>query len=1104
MGKGAKSQTIGYWYRLGVQLAVCHAPIDAMLQLVFGERTGWHGKNNGSDIYLDNLNLFGGEKREGGVRGRVAVNTGESTQLVDRYISAMRGKTSAQRGLLTLVFGDIGSAPNSDLSATNFYQSTIKESVERTLQISPKGILTRADVDITRAQAITLVKSFLPDFTADNFDKHNASLQNNRATALMLLYRTHSLGHNLGKRKLNYALIQPQNLFEQWVRMPVPLNRYTEPFWWCAMNPYFKKVWVRVRCILKGWSGGEAWYPSKAAIKGADFTIDNGEKIECYDMNPAHIIYKIITNHDWGMGYTRLDIDEDSFKKAADTLYEERFGLSLAWRREEVIEEFINIILKTIDARLRINIVTGKFQLLLIRNDYDRSKLPKFNEDNISKIEKFERSAWGDTPNEVTLTYRDRNEDKAVVTVQNLAAVDIQGSVIGSSVEYVGIHEPELAARVAERELATITTQMAKFKLTVNRMAFLLQSGDVFLLNWPPLGIENMALRVLTINKGTYDEGAIEIEAIEDVFGMPDSTYVTPQDTLWTDPYAQPVPVKQARIWEAPYFDITAVVGEQAMQIGSATGHTFSRFFAAPPNHGTPTFSLYGARNDNLAEYDNIFSGQPYTGSFQMLDGIDYTATEIAGTFFQNIPTRILPNKHYIVIDDEAMMIQQIDSVRGIVRVQRGALDTTPKPHTAGTIAWVTNPADAADQTFRARSEQVYYRPLPITTRGMLPLNQANPPFMVTLKGRQELPIVPHYVRLNNLYYPKTIKRKQNLMVTWATRKRAEAVLLPDASGSTTPEPNTLYNWRIYDATQTPNRKIDEKLNVNSSRADFTVPKSNVDVESSMLPTNGLVYAYNFADKVANNPEWLPIAGSVNKSAKIADTRTGVLAASGQWNTNAKSSTGAKGAAGVTSYPYFRLNFPFDDAWNSESVTVFFRAKAGWNYITYLAMMQQDADNSTARMRFITSSNGQFGVYFGNKSQGFQTGILFDNNPTILVAVRINNATGQCHMWANGNKSAQVGNWGAWTAANSPAKDKVMTDGAFFSCGWNGNPVYSVNADVDTFAFYNRALSDAEIDAVNKKLMDERWPNTVRIEGWTTNAGKESWQRYDYSVDTEL
>ena len=95
------------------------------------------------------------------------------------------------------------------------------------------------------------------------------------------------------------------------------------------------------------------------------------------------------------------------------------------------------------------------------------------------KLEKYERSSWGDTPNEIVLTYRDRLEESAVITVQNLAAIETQGNVISTTVEYIGIHEPELAGRIAERELINASTPIAKVSMTVNRMAFLLQAGDV-------------------------------------------------------------------------------------------------------------------------------------------------------------------------------------------------------------------------------------------------------------------------------------------------------------------------------------------------------------------------------------------------------------------------------------------------------------------------------------------------------------------------------------------------------------------------------------------------------------------------------------------------
>jgi hypothetical protein len=72
--------------------------------------------------------------------------------------------------------------------------------------------------------------------------------------------------------------------------------------------------------------------------------------VQSGDMNPAHIIRECITDTSWGMGYTDADIDDTSFTAAADTLFDEEFGLSLLWSKEEKIEEFIKDIIRHIDA----------------------------------------------------------------------------------------------------------------------------------------------------------------------------------------------------------------------------------------------------------------------------------------------------------------------------------------------------------------------------------------------------------------------------------------------------------------------------------------------------------------------------------------------------------------------------------------------------------------------------------------------------------------------------------------------------------------------------------------------------------------------------------
>ena len=93
------------------------------------------------------------------------------------------------------------------------------------------------------------------------------------------------------------------------------------------------------------------------------------------DMNPAHIIRESLTNGDWGLGHTFSDIGP-SFAVAADALFSEGFGLSLLWQRESTIEDFIADVLKHIDAYLYVDRRSGRWELRLIRADYDPDEMP--------------------------------------------------------------------------------------------------------------------------------------------------------------------------------------------------------------------------------------------------------------------------------------------------------------------------------------------------------------------------------------------------------------------------------------------------------------------------------------------------------------------------------------------------------------------------------------------------------------------------------------------------------------------------------------------------------------------------------------------------------
>lgn len=864
----SSSQTIGYWYRLGCQTAVSHSPVDGVSQILVGERTAWSGFNSGGEIYVDKLDLFGGEKREGGVKGRIAINMGLPNQGVDRYVAAARGETSAQRGILTMVFGDGGSAPSSNLRAINFEMSSISQNAETKIGASPTGILTVVGREMTRSQA----ESYIGRFYTPKKIKYNSNSDDDddelleqyriygsyRAVTLMYAYRAFVLG-NLPNARTNGLRFSASDFFNVEERVSQIDTAYSEPFWWSAMNPYFKALWVRVQNIFAGWTlPNGCWYREKASIAGSQYRMDNNSYLPINDMNPAHIIYNILTNNVWGMGYTASDIDEESFKAAADTLFNEKFGMSLAWRKEEVIEEFINIILKTIDAFLRVNVLTGKFQLVLIRGDYNIDKLPVIDENIIMKLEKYERSSWGDTPNEIVLTYRDRLEESAVITVQNLAAIETQGSVISTTVEYIGIHEPELAGRVAERELINASTPIAKVTMTVNRMAFLLQSGDVFNFKWKELGITQMAMRVVSINKGTFEDGTIQIEAVEDVFGLPSSTYVSEQENLWIDSSPTPVPITNAKVWEVPYYDIVHSVGEQAAQQGLSQGYTLSRLFVDMPNSGSPAYVLTGATRNNDSDYATVVSSASYQANFTLLDRISRTDTTFSISAVENMPDSITEDD-YIVIDDEVMGIVKIDNTKGTMTVTRGNLDTIPEIHKVGTTGWIVKPSENQDETFRVLGETVYYKPLTVTTRGTLPIEQATP-FSKTLIGRSDRPFPVAGVKFNGTYFPTTMKNSSSLRLTWDGRNRQMVKLNHWTYGNIQEEAGVTYDVKIYNPST--NKVFYNDVGLTVRDKTYVPPK---DWYKFTLPTtiDGLVYHYDF-ESVVNGNEFAPVAGLGN------------------------------------------------------------------------------------------------------------------------------------------------------------------------------------------------------------------------------------------------
>lgn len=385
----------------------------------------------------------------------------------------------------------------------------------------------------------------------------------------------------------------------------------------CMMNPYPKPWKVRVRRALKGWDG-PVWQPSLAVIELDASYVGMSDSAEDYPatdrtvkaMNPAHIIYECLTNRVWGRGLARTMLDEASFLAAATTLHTEGFGLCLKWGRQDTIESFVQAIIDTIGATLFEDRETGVIKLKLIRNDYIFANLPVFDVDTgLLEITEATVASPANQLSEFVVTYRDPITDKdRKVRVHNIAALQANGGAANSqSREYKGIPIPELAARIAQRDLRSAASRLRRFALTLDRRGWNIYPGDVIRIRDVARRIPDTAVRVARYEDGTFSDGRIRLTAIQDVFSLPAGSFVGVQPPGWVPPNNTPC-VGRHTVFEMPYAlamqsmtpaNFNALTGEGAMFATlMEEGQTLNTAYVVARKSGAPHVSEAAVNGD--------------------------------------------------------------------------------------------------------------------------------------------------------------------------------------------------------------------------------------------------------------------------------------------------------------------------------------------------------------------------------------------------------------------------------------------------------------------------------------------------------------------------
>lgn len=527
-------------------------------------------------------------------------------------------------------------------------------------------------------------------------------------------------------------------------------------FTWKSNVPYLPGVWVKVLRRSRGLNS------ANALIGG--------------DSNPAHIIYECLTNTDWGMGAPSTLIDVDSFTAAAAVLYAEDFGLSMIWTRQSSIEDFITEVLDHILATFYVNPTTGLMTIKLIRDDYDIDELPILSPDNC-KVTKFQRKLWGETTNEIQVTWTNpTNEQEETVIQQDLANISQQG-LISDNRNYYAVRKSSLAVQLAVRDLRSAATPLATVEIDVDRTGWNLLPGGLVKLRYPEHGVYDLVLRLGPVNYGKPGSPTIKITATEDIFTQQEQAYVLPPETGWEDPSEEPAPMAHVTPLTLPAF---LVVNSTDVSVSDTTfPEVVVGFLAAQNGNDTISYDLIGETVDVAGNFSmgNLGTRSPLGRAILQSPLAAEATTEVSG--FPGATGPINPEvARFVFIGDgseettEIALIRSGSETDGWV-LERGVLDTTPKAWAPGAPLWFLDMSvDYMDFRLQSVGDSLDYQLLPRTSLGSLAIDDT-PIVTVIPTDRPYRPLRPANVKVEDVAFGVLAGAGFGPWdVTWANRNR--------------------------------------------------------------------------------------------------------------------------------------------------------------------------------------------------------------------------------------------------------------------------------------------------------------------------------------------
>lgn len=820
MGGSSKRVTVGYDYYMSADMAVS-GEVDALHEIIYGERSAWKGNLTASgDIYIDKPSLFGGREREGGVRGLVSALFGRSTQGRHPYLQAViAADVPAYRGVFRLLFQDfMWSSMNPYFKAVWVRASAIRsgwpnnavwysakaaigrrdgQPVEYDVSVAWSGENFRAPQTIQYKLQYRVLGSggpFIDILTSSMADGKFAGVGNSLGGVVYV-------GIGGGDNGLGLTGLSGVGSYLGYSQGSTPSESKTHRVTLLGDEYEFAVVkitgsrqvagtFLTPQQTLVGPAYGGAVRVSAVQQLGAP---------NYKDMNPAHIIYRLLTEPKWQINLPSTMLNDAKWAATADKLHAEGFGLSFRFSTATETRQHIQKVLDHINGYFKHDAVTNTISLELIRGGYSLAGLTVLDNDN-SELEEYQYSmTGGDLPNEVIVKWRDDNEEvKMSAPATNLGSVNAQGGVIRTEQDYEGVHRSDLADSLARRDARVLAANLKKMTRKTNRLLWNHVRGDVVLVTDELLNIVSAPYRIVDIDKGSVSTGEITVQLVEDVFGLDLTVFTTPTPGTNFDT-EESAAAADIRFMELPYYLVNTAVSEADRAV-LPPGYGFAVALAQRNELGafSASYDLYSSLD--ALTYTSADSGAGYVPVGILEAALTKTSTEFGVIPSTDFAVENMDETQEIifVIGEELLAVDEINGDLNTVRVRRGVADSVPLEHPAGTKVFVIIPNAARDATTRLVGDIVYYKPQPIIAGVPVPLNDIAAT-QFTFSRRAERPYPPGAFQVNGAQWPELVAAGQ-VVFTWTHRDRiTQTVALDDyTAASIGPEVGTTYTVQLY------------------------------------------------------------------------------------------------------------------------------------------------------------------------------------------------------------------------------------------------------------------------------------------------------------------